>query len=116
MNLILQLNKSLNNKIKRNCYVNKNKNFFHFLKLLLKLNIISKIISERYKYKITPNYKVKANLIYFPKKNHTIFLKKIQLNKLQKNNIYIYSTNTGIKSSLDEVKGGQLLTKIIFKN
>ena len=86
-----------------------------FLKLLLKLTIINKLIilNKLIKFRID---KSKVQFLFLKKKNHATYVTKMKLVKLAKTNIYIYSTNKGLQTSLNSNLGGILIAKIIFKN
>ena len=112
--IFLKLNKLSQNPSTKQFIINKNKKNLNFFILLLKLNIVRKIITQDNKIKIILNYNTKLKFIFFSKKNQLIFLKQNKIKKLNKINLYIYTTSVGFKSSLNCNEGGQIITKIIF--
>lgn len=112
--IFLKLNKIYRNSFKQKFIINKNKKNFNFFVILLKLNIIRKIIAINNKYNIIINPTIKLKFIFFSKKNQLVYINQNKTKKINKNNIYIYTTNTGVKSSLNNNKGGQIITKIVF--
>lgn len=114
-NAFLKLNKIYKNPLKRYFLVNKNKKNFNFFILLLKLNILRKIIFHKNnKLQIILNSNIKLKFIFFSKKNQIVFINQKKLKTTNKINLYLYTTDTGLKSSLNCNKGGQIIAKVIL--